>query len=385
MNVLLVDNDSETIDLLKQNLLKTGNDVTTAQSGPQAMDCLNAADFDILVSGWLAPEFNGLQLCVKARALCVNRCIYLIMVGDAAKRKEAVLGNPEGADDYIVTPVALDEFQARLKIGRRVIKLERENSQKYLAIKRNYYQSIHMVTQMLETYNKHLGGHARRVGQLSLTMARKHPGVQPEDYPIVEAAGQLHDIGLVGLPEALVIKSLPEMNGEEKKGYFAHPERGELILNQVDLLRPVARLVRQHHEQANGRGFPDGLNERQIPVPAAIVGAASIYDHLVHHQKVPLDQIPEQLQQLRGYRFSAEIVDLLLEINLEEMQAEAKRTFVEVGIEDLRAGMVLASDIRMRTGAFVMAADTCIDAAVIEKLKRYQELGNINSGIFIKK
>ena len=385
MNVLLVDDDSGIMTPLKQIMVKNGYNVVTAESGPQAVDHLDAADYDILVCGWLTTEFDGLQLCAKARALSVKRCIYYIMVGDLEKRKDALRVSPDGVDDYITSPVDPDEFQTRLKIAARVIKLERENNQKYLAIKRNYYQSIHMVTQMLETYNKHLGGHSRRVGQFSLAIAKKHPGVLPEDYPIVEAAGLLHDIGLVGLPESLVTKSVPEMNGDEKKGYFAHPERGELVLNQVDLLKPVAKLVRMHHEQANGRGFPDGLNEKQIPVPAAIVGAASVYDHLVHHQKIPLDRIPEQLQQLRGYRFSAEIVDLLLDINLEQMQAEAKRTFTEIDIEELSAGMVLASDIRMRTGAFVMAADTRIDSAVIEKLKRYHELGNISSGIFIKK
>ena len=195
----------------------------------------------------------------------------------------------------------------------------------------------------------------------------------------------LHDIGLIGLTETLVTKSVPEMNGDEKKDYYAHPQRGELILGEVDLLRPVAKIVRWHHEQANGRGFPDGLNEKQIPVAAAVVAAASVYDHLIHHRKIQLEQIPEQLQPYRGYQFSPQIVDLLLELNLDQIQAEAKRNFLEVEIDALQTGMILADDVRMRTGAFVMAADTCVDAVTIEKLKRYHELGNIGGIIFIKK
>ena len=140
-----------------------------------------------------------------------------------------------------------------------------------------------------------------------------------------------------------------------------------------------------HHEQINGRGFPDGLNDRQIPLTAMVVGAASVYDHLVHHKHIPLDQIPELLQPYRGYQISAELIDLLLAINLEQIEAEAKRTYREIDVEQLQAGMILANDIHMRTGAFVMGADTSIDASVIEKLKRYHELGNINSSVFIKK
>jgi putative two-component system response regulator len=328
---------------------------------------------------------NGLELCQTIRAMDLKRYIYILLICDGDKCTNIVRGLPNGVDDYMIKPLNLDELQARLEIAARIIKLERELNQKYLAIKRNYYQSIHMFTQFLETYNKELGGHSRRVGQYALQLANRHPDVKPEDYPIIEAAGLLHDIGLIGLNKALVTKSIPEMTGDEKKDYHAHPERGELILNQVDLLRPVAKIVRMHHEQPNGRGFPDGLTAKQIPLAAEVVGAASIYDHLVHHKKITSNQIPEQLQQYRGYQIATEMVDFLLEINLERIEEEAKRTFREIDIEELQAGMILANDIRIKTGAFVMGADTCIDASVIEKLKRYHELGNISRNVFIKK
>ena len=106
---------------------------------------------------------------------------------------------------------------------------------------------------------------------------------------------------------------------------------------------------------------------------------------MVHHQKIPLDQIPGHLQPYRGYQIASDLVDLLLAINLEKMDEEAKRTFREIDIEELRVGMVLAADIQMRTGAFVMGSGASIDAALIDKLRRYHELGNISSNIFIRK
>jgi hypothetical protein len=91
------------------------------------------------------------------------------------------------------------------------------------------------------------------------------------------------------------------------------------------------------------------------------------------------------LQPYRGYQMASEMVDLLLAVNLEKMDEEAKQTFMEIDIEELRDGMVLAADIRLRTGASVMGSGTCIDGALIEKLKRYHELGNIGSNVFIEK
>jgi HD-GYP domain-containing protein (c-di-GMP phosphodiesterase class II) len=242
-----------------------------------------------------------------------------------------------------------------------------------------------MFTQLLETYNEQLGGPCRRVGKLSLKLAKRHPDVPPEDYPVIEAAGLLHDIGLIGLPATLVTKSITEMTGDEKMLYRTHPERGEMILSEVDLLLPVSRLVRMHHEQINGRGFPDGLTDEQLPAGARLVGAASIYDNFIYRSKFSYDDIPEHLQRYRGYQIDSVLVDLLLEINLSLMQTQAGKSDQLIDIEQLKDGMVLSRDVRMKTGAFVMAANTSIDASSIQKLKRYYELGNIVDKVYISK
>jgi putative two-component system response regulator len=385
MIVLFVDDDSLTPSPLEKSMSKWGYNIIKAQNGQQALEQIKNNEIDIIVSDRLTSDMNGLQLCQSIRALDLKRYIYFLIICDGNNHADVVRGRQNGIDDYMTRPLNHDELQARLEIGARIIRLERELNQKFLAIKRNYYQSIHMFTQMLETYSKELGGHSRRVGRYALQLANRHPDIAPEDYMIIEDGALLHDIGLIGQSETLVTKSMAEMTGDERNDYQAHPERGELILNQVDLLRPVAKIVRMHHEQPNGRGFPDGLSDKQIPLAASVVGAASIYDHLVHHKKIPPDKIPEQLQQYRGYQICSDLVAILLEINLDRIEEEAKRTFREIDIEELQAGMVLANDIHIKTGAFVMGADTCIDASVIEKLKRYRELGNISPNVFIKK
>ena len=385
MRVLLVDDDIATLGLLEKSISKWGYDVAKARNGREAFEQTGMDDIDILVSDWQMPEMNGLELCQKVRSLKLQRYIYIILISAKESDPDIVRGLQGGVDDYLTKPLNLDELKARLEIGARIITLERELNQKYVTIKRNYYQSIHMFTHLLAIYNKSLGGHSKRVGQIALMLAKKHPDVLPEDYPIVEAAGLLHDIGLIGLPNKLVMKNVTEMNGDEKEAYLTHPERGETILNEVDLLRPVARIVRMHHEQPNGRGFPDGLSAKQVPLAAALVGAASSYDHLAQIEKIPLERIPQALQKYRGYQIAPDLVDLLLEINLEQMEAEARRTYREIDIVELEPGMTMANDLLMRTGAFIMAAGTVIDAVIIEKLKRYHKLGSISRHVFIKK
>jgi putative two-component system response regulator len=385
MKILVAEDDATTLSLLEKSMAKWGYAVQTAQNGLEALDLLGSTQIDIVVSDWLLPEINGFELCEKIRALPLSHYVYTILISDQDARVDVVRGLEDGVDDYITKPLNVDELHARMEIGARIIKLERELNQKYRTIRNHYYQTLQMFTQLLETYNKALGGHSRRVGRLALLLAKRHAGVRPEDYPVIEAAGLLHDIGLVGLPGELVNKSLVEMTGDEKALYRSHPERGEAILMQVDLLRPVAKVVRMHHEQTNGRGFPDGLTDSQIPLAASVVNAASSYDHLHSVQKIQLKKIPEQLQRMRGYQLDPELVDLLLEYNIEQMQEDAKLTELDVEIDDLEPGMVLSRDVRMRTGAFFMGSDTTIDAAIIAKLKQYYELGNIASTVFINK
>ena len=385
MNILIVDDDAATLALLEKSMNKWGYSTATAENGNKAIERLKDSRIDMIVSDWLMPEMDGLELCRKIRSLDLQHYIYIILISAQDTRNDVVRGLESGVDDYLTKPLNLNELRARLEIGARIIKLERELNQKYLAIKRNYYQSIHMFTQLLETYNEELGSHSRRVGSLSLELARRHHGILREDYPVIEAAGLLHDVGLIGLPDALVIKRVQEMTGEEKALYHTHPERGELILSQIDLLRPVAGIIRVHHEQTNGRGFPDGISDGHIPLGAYVVSAASIYDNMVHKSGWSYEDITEKLQQLRGYQLPSEIVDLLLEINLENMEAEAKRTHREMDIDNLEPGMVLAADVHMKSGAFFMGADTVIDENIIEKLERYYDLGNISSKVFINK
>ena len=385
MNILVVDDDASTLALLEKSIKKWGYTAATAVDGRQAMDHIQSNHVDIIVSDWLMPQMNGLELSEKVRALNLKRYVYIILISAQDTRMDVVRGLKGGVDDYIVKPLNLDELRARIEIGARIINLEHELNQKFLAIKRNYYQSIHMFTQLLETYNEQLGGHCRRVGKLSLKLAKRHPDVPPEDYPVIEAAGLLHDIGLIGLPETLVTKSITEMTGDEKSLYRSHPERGEMILSEVDLLLPVSRLVRMHHEQMNGRGFPDGLADEQLPAAARLVGAASIYDNLIYRSKTPYEEIPKYLQQYRGYQIDPVLVEMLLEINLSLMQAQKDKTDEQTDIDQLKDGMVLSRDVRMKTGAFVMAANTMINASAIQKLKRYFELGNIIDKVYINK
>jgi putative nucleotidyltransferase with HDIG domain len=385
MNLLIVDDDQATLSLLENKAVHWGHTVFLAQDGRQAWDMVQQHPIEIIISDWLMPELNGLELCRKIRTYAFDRYIYMIIISSQDTRKDIVEGLEAGADDFITKPINLDELCARIDIGVRVIGLEQELKRRYTAIENNYYQTIRVFSQLIETYDESLGGHCRRVSHLARKLAQAIPEVAEEDYQLIETAALLHDIGMIGLPNGVLSKARTEMNSEEQQLYRSHSVRGEIILNEIELLKPVARIVRKHHEQFNGRGFPDGIQGQDLSISAQIVSAASIYDNFVHRGGISLEEIPEKLRHLQGYQLSPGMVELLLEHNLAVLQEEENKDYEPFELDQLEQGMLLARDVRMKTGAIVMAANTKLTAYGIEKLKQYLELTAIPSKVFILK
>ena len=156
-------------------------------------------------------------------------------------------------------------------------------------------------------------------------------------------------------------------------------------MERIDTFRPVARLVRSHHEQFNGRGFPDALSGGNIPLGSMIICAASLYDDLIHRERVDRKAAFDHLQRYRGYQLAPRIVEMLLELNLTQQQADARKGESRCGVTDLKPDMVLSRDIITKSGACVMSAGTRLDIIMIEKLKRYYQSGNIIDSAFTKR
>jgi response regulator RpfG family c-di-GMP phosphodiesterase len=385
MKIILADDDKVSLELLERQITLWGYTVATASDGEQAWHMLQADPVSIVVSDWLMPEMDGLSLCRNIRSAGFKHYVYIILISGQDTRQDIVEGLEAGADDFITKPINLAEFRARLQIAVRVVNLEAALHQRLNEIEASYYQTLEMFTQLMESFDETLGGHCLRVSRLARHLAMLHPDVDEADLDHIEAAGLLHDIGMVGLSPDLLTKRRNEMCGDEQQQYQSHPIRSELLLKNIDTLQPVAKIVRAHHEQYNGRGFPDHLAGADIPLAAQLVSAASIYDNLRHRGQIDCEEIPDHLQRLKGYQLSQELIDLLLDLNLALIKKEQARTDQPLSLDALEERMVLAQDVRMKTGAIVMAADTQLSDHHIEKLKGYLALGNINDQVIVYK
>jgi HD-GYP domain-containing protein (c-di-GMP phosphodiesterase class II) len=136
-------------------------------------------------------------------------------------------------------------------------------------------------------------------------------GLDTEDLDVLARAGELHDIGKMAIPDAILQKPGP-LDGDERAFLSRHPAIGDRILGAAPALRPVARIVRASHERLDGSGYPDGLAGERIPLGSRIIAVCDAYDAMVsdraYRSALTHEQALERLREEAGDRFDPDVV-----------------------------------------------------------------------------
>src|SRR5205085_6896690 len=173
--------------------------------------------------------------------------------------------------------------------------------------------------------------HIRRVQMYGIGLARAL-GMSEHDVHGVKTAALLHDIGKLAVPEHILAKPGP-LTPEEFQKVRIHPQVGAGIIGEVDFPYPVAPLILSHHERWDGRGYPAGLRERDIPLGARVLAIVDYFDALTsdrpYHSAMSVEGAVSLLQQEAGKALDPQVVETFLRI-LPELRAEVQLLNVDV-------------------------------------------------------
>jgi diguanylate cyclase (GGDEF)-like protein len=161
-----------------------------------------------------------------------------------------------------------------------------------------------------------LGQHSSQVAELAARVARRM-GVGGEEVDEISVAAQLHDIGKIGIPDAILNKPSP-LSESEWEFIRNHTILGERILHGAPALRPAARLVRASHERWDGDGYPDRLRSEEIPLGARVVSVCDAYEAMTadrsYRTAIPPARARQELRRCSGAQFDPAVVDALLSV-----------------------------------------------------------------------
>lgn len=281
MKILVADDDDIAVAILRSNLTKYGYEVTTACNGEEALNLITKHDIRLVISDWDMPVMNGLELCKAIRRRASSGYVYVILLTSHDSSAEIVEGLGAGADDFIVKPFKKSELMARVSVGERILTLE---SREII---------IFALAKLAESRDPDTGHHLERVQRYSRRLAEKlaetQMGFERLDVDFIRLVYQtspLHDIGKVGIPDHILLKP-GRLTPEEFEIMKSHTSIGAETLEAALVNYPQARFLQvardiaaAHHERWDGKGYPNGLAGKTIPLAARIVSVADVYDAL---------------------------------------------------------------------------------------------------------
>ena len=296
-----------------------------AANGRIALELLEHVPATLLLSDLHMPELDGLGLLREVRERKPDTAI--IMITAVADVATAVSALAVGAMDYLTKPFHLDEVRARVRqaLEKRRLILENRGYQQSLEarvaeqahrLEALFLASIQSLADALEVKDPYTHGHSLRVSRYSVAIARAI-GLDAHAIRQIEIGGHVHDIGKIGVREAVLSKPGP-LSDEEYDHIMTHPLVGWRILSPLLGETPMAlNIVRSHHERYDGTGLPDGLSGDAIPLEARIAAVADTFDAMTsvrpYRPGVPLPETLAELRRCSGAQFDPVCVAAFLD------------------------------------------------------------------------
>ena len=420
--ILFVDDEDNILNSLKRVFRKEGYNIFCARSGKEGLNLLQEQHPGIVVSDQQMPEMTGVEFLKRVRELA-PQTLRILLTGYADIGATIKAVNEGEIYRYISKPWDDDEIRLVIRQATNYLSIKEENKrltiltekqnkelktlnlnlekkvrertkeilekniqleELYKELENNFSDFIRTFIGVLEIYNPSLGNHSKRLAVISRLMAQK---LKLDELTVqnIEIAAILHDIGMIGIPGYILDTPFTDLKNAEREIFIQHPVIGEATLSSMKKFERAASIIRSHHENYNGSGFPDHLKEDKIPIESRVISVGDAYDEV---RKLGIFKVKHKFQDPNyfirnnsGKRFDPEIVDVFFEV-LNELKIKAYSE-KEIPVSMLREGMVISRDIVTTSGIFIVAKDTILKGAHIEKIKIYKKLSPLKEKIYV--
>jgi len=184
--------------------------------------------------------------------------------------------------------------------------------------KGDYYKSIQALVKLVEMRDPYTKKHSMKVSSVAVKLA-KHMGLSKQYIETVRLAAILHDIGKLGVKEEILLKE-STLTHDEYKAVKEHPSFGVDIIKPIPFLSEILPIIRHHHENFDGTGYPDCLKGEEIPLGSRIISIADVYDALMsdraYRKAYDADKVMQMMKKEKGKKFSPEVLEQFIDMVL---------------------------------------------------------------------
>jgi putative two-component system response regulator len=268
--VVAVDDEAGNRELVTRHLQRYHYNVKTFADGESALAFIESSPRapDLILLDVMLPGIDGFSMCRRLKGQPLTRLIPVVLLTSLDAPQHKIEGITAGADDFLTKPIQFEELIAR---AASLVKLKRYTDD--LESAQSVILSLALTVEARDPYTE---GHCQRLAAYAVAVGRAL-GMNTEELAALERGGYLHDVGKIGVPDAVLLKR-ERLTPEEFALMQSHTIIGERLCGQLRSLRAVRAIVRHHHERTDGSGYPDGLRGDAIPLTAQIVGVVDAYD-----------------------------------------------------------------------------------------------------------
>lgn len=344
-NVLIIDTDGQNVSLMNAALTNRGYEVSVAVTGRQGADVFCVNKFDVVYLDMGIPDVDPLHIVreLKKRETDIV-IIALVQKGSIQMIQEAF---NRGVFDYMTKPLKVEDIyfktlraitykkylsnsnralkgmeernislqKQNIMLAKRIEESTRNLTHLYEDLRETYMRTIKALAQAIDARDHYTHSHSENVTKYAEMIALEmRLDVQKIDE--IKDACQLHDLGKIGVHDSILVKP-GRLTQEEFEQVKLHALKGAQILEPLKFLEGVIRIVKQHHERYDGKGYPFGLRGSQIDIGARVMTLADSYDAMVSartYRPIPLtkEEAIEEIKKSSGTQFDPRVVEAFL-------------------------------------------------------------------------
>ena len=320
--IIGVDDEQGILDTLSIYMKRVGYNFTGITDPMEAVELVKKEHFDLMVLDFIMTPIHGDKVVEEIRKFN-NELYILLLTGhkDLAPPLETI--KRLDIQGYCEKSDRLDQLTLLIESGIKsvsqmnIIKnINEELKDTYDQLQNAYMESIGTLRLAVDAKDPYTRGHSDRVALYSVLLGKK-VGLSDEDLELLRIGGLFHDIGKIGIPDAILLKP-GKLTDEEYSEIKNHPTIGSHILATASIFEKVLPIVKHHHEKYNGFGYPSKLKGGEIPYLARIAAIADTYDAMTskrpYRDSLALDVVKEEFRKNIGDQFDPVLGQAFLDI-----------------------------------------------------------------------
>ena len=320
--IIAVDDENGILESLSVFLKGTGYEFVGITDPVEAIEVVKKEHFDLMLLDFMMTPLHGDEVVEEIRKF--NKELYILLLTghkDLAPPLETIKrldiqGYCEKSDKFDQLLLLIESGIKSIKRMYEIKRINEELTESNEKLEQAYLDMVETLRFTVEAKDSYTRGHSDRVSEYSVLIGEK-VGLPEDQIKLLKVGGLFHDIGKIGIPDSILLKP-DKLTDDEYSEIKNHPSIGAHILGSAAVFKDIVPIVKHHHEKFDGRGYPSGLKDGEIPYLARIAAIADTFDAMTskrsYRNALDMQIVKDEIERCKGTQFDPQLSDVFLDI-----------------------------------------------------------------------